>query len=57
MPVGDVKKMTDAILSVLDNSKYSLKLSTNSRKIKEELSLNNVCDLWIKCIEGDYEYD
>ena len=57
VPVGDVKKMKDAMLSVLDNSNYSLKLSINSRKIKEELSLDNICDLWIRCIEGDIEHD
>lgn len=51
VPCGDKESMAEAMISIASNIKYSLKLSRNALKIREELSIENIVNIWIRLID------
>lgn len=49
-PVGDVRKMAEAIENVLGSSAERKKLSYAAREVRMEMSIQKVCDEWIKLL-------
>ncbi len=50
VPVGDVDEMANAILRLLSDIDLRKRLSNNSIVIRDELSIQNICDKWLELI-------
>lgn len=50
VPVGDVKAMTDALNNLIDDSDYANSLSSNSEKLRYELSVERITKEWLSFI-------
>ena len=51
VPVGDVKKLADAMFNVLSDNKLKRTLSKNAVEIRQRLDVKNIADKWEKYIE------
>ena len=50
VPVGDVKHMAAAIEKLLSNPEECKELSTEAKKVRVNMSIQKVCDDWIKLL-------
>lgn len=48
VPVGDVKKMENAIIRVIENGRLANRISQNARKVKTEYNLMSIGEKWEK---------
>lgn len=51
VPVGDVKKLADAMFNVLSDNKLKRTLSKNAVEIRQKLDVTNIADKWEKYIQ------
>ena len=50
VPMKDKKSLADALLKIISDKELSQQLSENAVKLKEELSLSNIAEKWMKLI-------
>lgn len=49
-PIGNEKKMADAIVHVLESADERKKLSYAAQKVRVDMSIQKICDEWIKLL-------
>ena len=53
VPVGDEKKLTDAIIELAEDDSLRKKIVANGKVSTEQFRVVNIIDKWVKVIEGD----
>lgn len=48
IPVGDRKKLSQAMVKIISNEEIQKKMSTNNVKLREQLNVNNIVGKWNK---------
>ncbi|WP_418585847.1 glycosyltransferase family 4 protein [Intestinibacter sp.] len=48
IPVGDRKKLSQAMVKIISNEEIQKKMSTNNVKLREQLNVNNIVSKWNK---------
>ena len=51
-PVGECDPLTSAILKVIEDESFRIRLSNNAYMIREKLNINDISEQWIKIFEG-----
>lgn len=52
IPVGDERKLEEAMLYLVENEEYRNKLGTNAKKSAEKYKVENIIQKWTEVIEG-----
>ena len=50
VPVGDAKKLAEAMCRIADDAVFARKLSVNAKKLREDLSLENITKKWMEIL-------
>lgn len=51
VPVGDTKALYEGMKKIIEDKEFADKLSENAVKIREEYSLENICEQWLDFLE------
>ena len=51
MPVGDVRALKSAIVKILNNKIYRLKMRKNNPYVREQYNIDTIIKKWLKIIE------
>lgn len=52
VPVGDEKKMTDAMLTIIENEEVANSISTLARKVRNSYSMDIIAKKWLRFLEN-----
>lgn len=51
VPINNIEKMTEAMLKIVEDEQFAMKLSINSRKLREHLDAQFICKQWEELME------